>query len=142
MAHPAPKIINYNFSYLIVSVRRPSHTCAFFFVFLCQCLSPDFFVSAMSIAVQSSVCPLCPVPCGSTHAHTEARRGWNTGVEGERKRRRRAGIDRGRDEARERGREKEREGDADVVLNILLNRNPNPSTSASIKVNRKCEAEG
>ena len=28
MANPAPKIINYNFSFLIVSVRRPSHTCA------------------------------------------------------------------------------------------------------------------
>ena len=28
MANPAPKIINYNFSYLIVSVRGPSQTCA------------------------------------------------------------------------------------------------------------------
>ena len=46
MANPATKIIIFNFSYLIVSVRRPSHTCASFFFFLCQCLSPDFFVSA------------------------------------------------------------------------------------------------
>ena len=49
MANFAAKIINFNFSYLIVSVRRPSHTCAsffFFFSFFCQCLSPDFFVSA------------------------------------------------------------------------------------------------
>ena len=28
MANPAPKISNYNFSYLIVSVRGPSQTCA------------------------------------------------------------------------------------------------------------------
>ena len=43
MANPAPKIINYYFSYLIVSVRRPSthaHRC------LCLCLS-----------VSVSVCP-------------------------------------------------------------------------------------
>ena len=30
MANPAPKIINFNFNYLIVSVRRPSHICASF----------------------------------------------------------------------------------------------------------------
>ena len=42
MANPAPKIINYNFSYLIVSVRRPSHTCASLSVF---------------VSVSVSVCP-------------------------------------------------------------------------------------
>ena len=41
MANLAPKIINLNFNYLIVSVRRPSHTCASFFCmfvtgFFCQ----------------------------------------------------------------------------------------------------------
>ena len=50
MANPAPKIINFHFSCLILSVRRPFRTCASFFfcvvLFLCQCLSPDFFVSA------------------------------------------------------------------------------------------------
>ena len=43
MANPAPKIINKHFSYLIVSVRRPSHTCASLrvsvSVFLCLTVS-------------------------------------------------------------------------------------------------------
>ena len=60
MANPAPKIIYYYYSYLIVSVRGPSHTCASFsFVFLCLCLS-DVKI------IEKDLCP-----CGShTHAKT------------------------------------------------------------------------
>ena len=68
MANPVPKILNLNFSYLIVSVRRPYYTCASFFCrfFFCVNVCHMTFFNAMSFAVQSSVCPpvtLSPCLC-------------------------------------------------------------------------------
>ena len=73
MANPAPKIINFNFSYLIVSVRRPSYTCASFFVVFCVNLCHRTFVSATMHTTPADVAfsdyprcsvPLCVVQCG------------------------------------------------------------------------------
>ena len=77
MANPAPKIINFNFSYLIVSVHRPSHTCA---SFLCRFFRVSMFVTGLfcqrhcshdspadvvfSFFPRCSV-PLCVVQCGA-----------------------------------------------------------------------------
>ena len=61
MANPAPKIINFKFSYLIVPVRRPFYTCVhrFFVVFVCQCLSPGLFFQRHVVR-----CPVfCLSPC-------------------------------------------------------------------------------
>ena len=52
MANPAPKIINYYFSYLIVSVRRPCHTCAS----LSVSVSVSVSVS-LCLCVRVSMCP-------------------------------------------------------------------------------------
>ena len=53
MANPAPKIIIYNFSYLIVSVRRPSHTCVSLSVSVSVSLYPCVHVS---VCLSVSVC--------------------------------------------------------------------------------------
>ena len=76
MANPAPKMINLNFSYLIVSVRRPSYTRASFFVvffvvsmfvtkLFCQrhCSHDSPADVAFSYYPRCSV-PLCVVQCG------------------------------------------------------------------------------
>ena len=142
MANAAPKIINYNFSHLIVSVRRPSHTCASFF-FVSMFVTGLFF-NAMSIAVQSSVCPLSPVPCAlclptRTHRSEERveHRSGRRKEEKEESREERAGIDRGRDEAREREGEREREGDADVVPKHTPKPKPKPKRKRKHKGKQK-----
>ena len=67
MANPAPKIINLNFSYLIVSVRRSYHTCASFFFFrfffrVNVCLRTFFSTPCRSLSSPLSV-PLSPCLC-------------------------------------------------------------------------------
>ena len=65
MANPAPKMINYNFSYLIVSVRGPSQTCASLSVSLCLCVRVS-----VCPCVRVSVC-LCVwmLTCGYRDGH-------------------------------------------------------------------------
>ena len=65
MAHPAPKVSNYNFSYLIVSVPGPSHICASLSVSVCVCLSISV---CLCVSCVSCVCVSINL-CVSVYGH-------------------------------------------------------------------------